>query len=76
MAVKIYLDTAKRRGKTVTIIENIPHNPQVIKDWCTDLKKQCGSGGTTYQKTIEIQGDHRKKAEEYVKKQGLDAKMG
>lgn len=75
MSVKIYLDTSGRKGKQVTMIENIPHNPQVIQDWCTTLKKQCGTGGTTYAKTIELQGDHRKKAASFVEKQGLETKV-
>lgn len=74
MATKIYLDTSGRRGKKVTVIESIPHNPQVINDWCKELKKQCGAGGTVYAKTIEIQGDHVKKAVEFIEKKGLQVK--
>lgn len=74
MAIKIALDTKGRRGKSVTVISNIPHNPQVIEKLAKELKQHCGAGGTWYQKTIEIQGDHLKKVREYLVKKGFEVK--
>ena len=74
MAVRITLDTSGRRGKTVTMISNIQHNPQVIEDLETKLKQLCGAGGTSYAKTIEIQGDHREKIKKYLADEGFDVK--
>lgn len=74
MAVKITLDTSGRRGKTVTMISNIQHNPQVIEDLESKLKQHCGAGGTSYAKTIEIQGDHREKIKTFLAKEGFDVK--
>lgn len=71
MAVKIKLDKSGRKGKTVTVIGPIPHNPQVIENMARDLKRLCGAGGTWYQKTIEIQGDHVEKVSEYLKGKDL-----
>lgn len=74
MAIKIKLDTSGRRGKTVTMVTNIQHNPQVIEDLEKELKQQCGAGGTSYAKTIEIQGDHRQKIRKFLQKEGYDVK--
>ena len=59
--VTVRLDTKARRGKAVTIISNIPHNPQVIADLARPLRNLCGAGGTVEGKDILIQGDHRDK---------------
>lgn len=74
MSINVKIDRSGRRGKTVTMISNIQHNPQVIEDLEKKLKKKCGSGGTSYAKTIEIQGDHVKKVKKILTKEGLDVK--
>lgn len=74
MPINIKLDRSGRRGKTVTVISNIKHNPQVIEQLEKKLKQQCGAGGTSYGKTIEIQGDHLKKITDYLKQEGFDVK--
>lgn len=67
MAIKI--NTEQRKGnKTVTVISNIQHNPQVIEKLEKQLKQQCGAGGTSYKKTIEIQGNHADKITSFLKK--------
>ncbi|SHF86993.1 translation initation factor SUI1, putative [Fodinibius roseus] len=71
MAIKIRKETGGRRGKTVTMISNIKHNPQVIEDLEKKLKKHCGAGGTSYAKTIEIQGDHVDKVRKFLEKEGF-----
>ncbi|MCW9706189.1 translation initiation factor [Fodinibius salsisoli] len=72
MAIKIRKETGGRRGKTVTMISNIQHNPQVIEDLEKKLKKHCGAGGTSYAKTIEIQGDHVEKVRKFLQKEGYN----
>jgi translation initiation factor 1 len=74
MAIKIKKETGGRRGKTVTVISNIKHNPQVIEDLEKKLKKHCGAGGTSYAKTIEIQGDHVAKVQKFLEKEGFEVK--
>ena len=48
----------KRRGKTVTVIDEIPLVEKDVKALLRDLKKRLASGGTGKQFTIELQGDH------------------
>jgi len=74
MAVNVKLDHSGRRGKTVTMITNIQHNPQVIEKLEKKLKKQCGAGGTSYAKTIEIQGNHVDKITSYLRDEGYNVK--
>ncbi|MDX1639952.1 MAG: translation initiation factor [Balneolaceae bacterium] len=74
MAVKVALDTSGRRGKTVTVISNIQHNPQVIEDLESRLKQHCGAGGTSYGKTIEIQGDQVEKVKKFLENEGYEVK--
>ncbi|MDX1617479.1 MAG: translation initiation factor [Balneolaceae bacterium] len=74
MAVNITLDRSGRRGKTVTVISNIQHNPRVIEELESKLKQHCGAGGTSYAKTIEIQGDQVDKVKKFLEKEGFDVK--
>lgn len=74
MAIQVKIDRSGRRGKTVTMISNIQHNPQVIEKLEKKLKQQCGAGGTSYAKTIEIQGEHVDKVKSYLRKEGYDVK--
>lgn len=74
MAVKVKLETGGRRGKEVTLISNIQHNPQVIEDLESKLKKHCGAGGTSYAKTIEIQGNQVEKVKKFLQKEGFEVR--
>lgn len=74
MAIQVKLDTSGRRGKAVTMVTNIQHNPQVIEKLESKLKQYCGAGGTSYAKTIEIQGDQVDKIKKYLQKEGFDVK--
>jgi translation initiation factor 1 len=62
--VRVFLETKGRKGKAVTLITGIQHNPTVIEEIATILKQYCGAGGTVKGRDIEIQGDQRKKVSE------------
>lgn len=66
------METAGRRGKQVTVIKGITHNPQVIEKLEKKLKSQLGTGGTTKGKIIEIQGDHVARVKEILVKEGYE----
>src|SRR3989338_3424671 len=61
VTAKIRLEKKGRGGKAVSVIFNLPHNPDYFTDLSKKLKSQCGSGGTFKDDQIEIQGDHREK---------------
>ncbi len=58
-AVRVVLDRKGRKGKTVTIIAGLQHNPETMEKIARLLKQHCGAGGTVREGTIEIQGDNR-----------------
>lgn len=66
---KIRLDKSGRKGKCVTLIENLPRNEDYLKDLAKKLKMKTGSGGTFYLAegfgVVEIQGDHKKSIEQF-----------
>ncbi|RNC85349.1 MAG: translation initiation factor [Balneola sp.] len=70
MKVKVSLETGGRRGKQVSVIRGITHNPQVIEKLVKKLKSQLGTGGTIKGKVIEIQGNHVSKIEKILIQEG------
>ncbi|HNP71363.1 MAG TPA: translation initiation factor [Kouleothrix sp.] len=58
---RIWRDRARRRGKTVTVIGGLQHDPATFEALLKRLKQQCGAGGTYKDGEIEIQGDHRER---------------
>ena len=58
-AVRVGREVKGRAGKGVTIITGLALAEAELEGLATKLKKRCGSGGTTRDGIIEIQGDHR-----------------
>ena len=71
MKVIVALETAGRRGKEVTVIKNIQHNPQHIEKIAKKLKGQLGTGGTVKGRNIEIQGNHIDRVKPLLEKEGF-----
>jgi translation initiation factor 1 len=57
--VRVGRETAGRKGAGVTVISGLPLGGAELAVLASTLKKRCGSGGTTRDGVIEIQGDHR-----------------
>lgn len=57
--VRISLDTKGRKGKSVTIVSGLRHNPMTMRDIARILKEHCATGGTVKDGNIELQGDQR-----------------
>jgi translation initiation factor 1 len=59
-------DRKRRKGKTVTVISGLHHNPEALRELLKNLQKALGAGGTVKEgekgPEIEIQGDHRERA--------------
>jgi translation initiation factor 1 len=58
---RIWRDSKRRRGKTVTVIGGLRHDPATLEALLKKLKQQCGAGGTVKDGELEIQGDHRER---------------
>ena len=65
--VKVWLDTQGRKGKSVTIVSGLQHNPDRMDDIARMLKKHCGAGGTVKGRNIEIQGDQRERVKDRLR---------
>jgi translation initiation factor 1 len=65
--VRLELDTHGRKGKTVTMVIGLQHNPATMEDIARMLKQYCGTGGTVKEGNIELQGDQRIRAAEILK---------
>jgi translation initiation factor 1 len=57
--VRVLLDTKGRKGKKVTLVSGLQHNPKTMDEIARILKQHCGAGGTVKDGNIEIQGDNR-----------------
>lgn len=75
VTLKIRLEKNKRGGKLVSVIFELPLNPEYNKKLCKELKAKCGTGGSHKDDSIEIQGDHRQKLKELLEKKGFSVKL-
>jgi len=73
--LRIQATRSGRKGKTVTIVRGLQHNGDNLNKLLKQLKSQCGSGGTVKENTLEIQGDHKQKLLETLRKMGYKAKI-
>jgi translation initiation factor 1 len=75
LLLKIELLKNHRGGKVVCLIKDLPHNPPYFQKLVKKLKKQCGTGGTYKNNTIEIQGDIREKLKDILEEEGFKVKL-
>lgn len=63
----------RRRASTVTLVHGLGEGetPEIAKV----LKRLCGTGGTSKNGVVEIQGDHREKIVAWFAAQGRKAKI-
>lgn len=64
-------DRKNRGGKTITLLEGLPENPDATKQLLSDLKSKCATGGKMEGTAILIQGDHLEKVRDFLKKTGF-----
>lgn len=68
--LRVMLDKKNRKGKGVTLItgyEGATADLEALGKW---LKQQCGVGGSVKEGEILLQGDHRERVVELLKKEG------
>jgi len=73
--VRVQRESKGRKGKTVTLISGVSLEDEALRSLLSELKRQCGAGGTIKDGVIEIQGDHRAKVVEELKKRGYTVKI-
>ncbi|MEW5797374.1 MAG: translation initiation factor [Bacteroidota bacterium] len=74
-SVRVLLDTKNRKGKSVTVVVGLQHNPQTIEEIAKMLKQHCGAGGTVKGGNIEIQGDQRQRITEKLQQMNYTVKQ-
>jgi translation initiation factor 1 len=72
--VRVRRETKGRKGKTVTTVSGVPLPSDDLRDLAADLKRRCGSGGSTKDGVIEIQGDHRDVLVVALEERGFEVK--
>jgi len=71
---KLRMERAGRGGKTVTVVFGLPNNAAFLKDLAQQLKRACGTGGTATEEGVELQGDLRERAREFLVAKGFRVK--
>jgi translation initiation factor 1 len=73
--IYLHRDSKGRGGKSVTLVKNLILSEEDMRELAKRLKQVCGSGGTVKDSIIEIQGEHREKVAEELKKIGYKVKI-
>jgi translation initiation factor 1 len=74
IVAKLRMEKKGRAGKTVTVVYGLPEHTDFLKDLSQELKRACGTGGTTAEDSIELQGDVRDRVREALTKRGYTVK--
>lgn len=67
--LRLNMERAGRGGKTVTLVKGFVGSDEDINALCKLLKQKCGVGGSVKDGIIIIQGDHRQRLVEILKKE-------
>jgi len=73
--VRIWLEKKGRNGTPVSIVRGLPPDREALTALATRLKRACGSGGTTKDGEIIIQGDHRERIAALLESEGRCVKL-
>ena len=68
--LRLNMERAGRGGKTVTLVKGFVGSEEDITALSKLLKQKCGVGGSVKDGEIIIQGDHRQRLVEILKKEG------
>ncbi len=71
---KLRVEKTGRAGKTVTVVYGLPNNQEFLKELAQDLKRACGTGGTTTDDGVELQGDVRARVRDVLAKKAFVVK--
>ena len=68
--LRLYMERTGRGGKTVTIVKFFVGSEDDMVALCKLIKQKCGVGGSVKDGEIIIQGDHRERLLDILKKEG------
>jgi translation initiation factor 1 len=71
IVAKLRMEKKGRGGKTVTVVDGLPHNAGFLKELCQELKRACGTGGAVADGAVELQGDQRVRLRECLVAKGF-----
>ena len=74
VVAKLRVEKKGRRGKTFTVVYDLPSNDAFLKDLGQRLKRACGTGGAIADGTIELQGDLRERVRPFLEGLGYIVK--
>ena len=73
--LKVQASRKGRKGKTVTVISGFQSTEATLTELAKKLKNHCGAGGALKDSTIEVQGDHTEKIQQFLIGLGYKAKV-
>ncbi len=73
--IKVQASRKGRKGKTVTVVSGFQSSPATLTDLAKQLKNHCGAGGAVKEDTIEVQGDHAEKIQQFLIDLGYRTKI-
>jgi translation initiation factor 1 len=73
--IRIRREVKGRKGKTATVVYGFEPERDDLKTLAKELKQHCGTGGSAKKGMIIIQGDHRAKIQQLLKKKGYTVKL-
>jgi translation initiation factor 1 len=73
--IYLHRESKGRGGKAVTLVKQLVLSEEDMRKLATKLKQVCGTGGTVKDGVIEIQGEHREKIAEVLRKMGYKVKI-
>lgn len=71
----VSLDKKARKGKSVTLLKGFKGKEEDLEALGKDLKKYCAVGGSVKDREVVIQGDFRKKIQEFLTAKGYNVKF-
>jgi translation initiation factor 1 len=72
--LRVKLDTKKRAGKVVTLVDGFIGKADDLEKLGKELKTKCGTGGSAKDGQILIQGDYKDKIIKWLQEWGYKAK--
>ncbi|HMK72651.1 MAG TPA: translation initiation factor [Myxococcaceae bacterium] len=67
----VRLERKGRGGKEVTVVEQLALPRGELEAWLADLRRALGCGGAEEDGALVLQGDHRRRVEEWLRARGV-----